>query len=122
MTRMYQDCHLIHADLSEYNLLWHQNRLHVIDVSQAVEPWHPEAMEFLQRDARNIVNFFRKAGVKKVLSIREVMSQVTGIDVDEDLTDNEFLKQVRCCRHVAFCGATFLNICCYNLAKVDGDY
>ena len=31
--RMFQRCKLVHADLSEYNLLYHQNEVWVIDVS-----------------------------------------------------------------------------------------
>ena len=34
---MYHECNLVHGDLSEYNLLWHENRPIIIDVSQSVE-------------------------------------------------------------------------------------
>lgn len=45
---MYQKCRLVHADLSEYNVLVHQNELWIIDVSQSVEPDHPRAFDFLR--------------------------------------------------------------------------
>lgn len=48
--RMYQRCKLVHADLSEYNLLYHKDEVWVIDVSQAVEHDHPMALDFLRRD------------------------------------------------------------------------
>lgn len=32
---MFQQCHLVHADLSEYNILYFEGRLAIIDVSQA---------------------------------------------------------------------------------------
>ena len=37
MRRMYHVCNLVHGDLSEYNILWHEERPVIIDVSQSVE-------------------------------------------------------------------------------------
>ena len=54
----------MHADLSEYNLLWHEARVHVIDVSQAVEHDHPMSMDFLRRDCVNVNEFFSRRGVR----------------------------------------------------------
>jgi len=54
MKTMYKDCLLVHADLSEYNLLWWQDQLYVIDVAQAVDAMHPRAMQFLLRDCRTV--------------------------------------------------------------------
>ena len=54
MKTMYQDCMLVHSDLSEYNLLWFNDLLHVIDVAQAVDAMHPRAMQFLLRDCRTV--------------------------------------------------------------------
>ena len=56
MIRLYKQCNLVHSDLSEYNILWHDGKCFVIDVSQAVEPNHPHALEFLYRDCVNIAN------------------------------------------------------------------
>ena len=56
MKRMYSKCDLIHADLSEFNLLWYLNRIWVIDVSQSVMIVHPHALQFLLRDCYNITN------------------------------------------------------------------
>lgn len=55
MKTMYSTCNLIHADLSEYNILWHCNKIWIIDVSQSVEPTHCNAMEFLLRDCTNVL-------------------------------------------------------------------
>jgi len=44
----------VHADLSEYNLLWWKDQLYVIDVAQAVDAMHPRAMQFLLRDCRTV--------------------------------------------------------------------
>ncbi|TQS35995.1 hypothetical protein Golomagni_03568 [Golovinomyces magnicellulatus] len=63
MRRMYQTCKLVHADLSEYNILYHENRLYIIDVSQSVEHDHPRTLEFLRMDIKNTTEFFKRKGV-----------------------------------------------------------
>jgi RIO kinase 1 len=54
---------LVHADLSEYNILWAEGPV-FIDVSQAVLLTHPNARRYLLRDIQNITHFFRKLGVE----------------------------------------------------------
>jgi serine/threonine-protein kinase RIO1 len=54
MKNMYHKAELVHADLSEYNILWCKGDCWFIDVGQAVEPRHPEAKSFLFRDCTNI--------------------------------------------------------------------
>ncbi|KAL3424951.1 RIO1 family protein [Phlyctema vagabunda] len=66
MRRMYQSCKLVHADLSEYNVLYHQKKLFIIDVSQSVEHDHPRSLEFLRMDIKNVTDFFRRKGVDVV--------------------------------------------------------
>lgn len=63
MRRLYQECRLVHADLSEYNSMVHQNRLYIIDVSQLVEPEHPMALDFLRMDIKNVNDFFSRQGI-----------------------------------------------------------
>lgn len=55
MIKMYTEAKLVHADLSEYNILWHDDKPWFIDVAQSVEPDHPSGLEFLMRDCNNIV-------------------------------------------------------------------
>ncbi|KAF1995957.1 Serine/threonine-protein kinase Rio1 [Amniculicola lignicola CBS 123094] len=76
MRIMYQVCRLVHADLSEYNLLYHDSKLYMIDVSQSVEHDHPRSLEFLRMDVKNVSDFFRSRNVE-VLSERKVFSFVT---------------------------------------------
>ena len=51
---MYRKCQLVHGDLSEYNMLWLDDTVYFIDVSQSVDRLHPHAHEFLLRDCRNV--------------------------------------------------------------------
>jgi RIO kinase 1 len=60
--RLY-DAGLVHGDLSEYNLVVHDGELVVIDLGQAVTVHHPNAGEFLERDCRNVADFFSGLGV-----------------------------------------------------------
>ena len=79
--RMYHECNLVHGDLSEYNLLWHEGRAKIIDVSQSVEHAHPYASDFLRKDISNITDFFRKRGMS-VLTKYALFQFVTSKDLD----------------------------------------
>ncbi|KPJ02494.1 Serine/threonine-protein kinase RIO3 [Papilio xuthus] len=88
MHKLYNVGHLVHADLSEYNILWWENKCWFIDVSQSVQPDHPNGLEFLLRDCRNIVNFFEKKGVPNIKSADELFKSITGFDeVDVNLLE-----------------------------------
>jgi RIO kinase 1 len=77
MRILYQTCKLVHADLSEYNVLFHEDKQWMIDVSQAVEHDHPRSLEFLRMDVKNVSDFFRSRNVE-TLSERRAFSFVTG--------------------------------------------
>ena len=53
---------LVHGDLSEYNLVVHEDRIYVLDLGQAVTIHHPNARDFLKRDCRNVASFFSRQG------------------------------------------------------------
>jgi RIO kinase 1 len=61
--KLYNECDLVHADLSEYNVMVWNGKPYLIDFGQAVLKVHPMADEFLERDVGNIIRFFDKAGV-----------------------------------------------------------
>jgi RIO kinase 1 len=85
MRIMYQECKLVHADFSEYNLLLHEGKIVVIDVGQAVEHDHPRALDFLRHDCRNIISFFRQFNVP-TLTIRRLFDFITDVSIaSEDL-------------------------------------
>ncbi|MFQ5940206.1 MAG: serine protein kinase RIO [Nitrososphaerales archaeon] len=54
---------LVHADLSEYNLFLHKNKIILFDFGSAVSTAHPNADQFLRRDISNINKFFNKKGI-----------------------------------------------------------
>ncbi|GAB0090871.1 Serine/threonine-protein kinase RIO1 [Sergentomyia squamirostris] len=82
MWDLYNLCRLVHADLSEFNLLVHREKLVIIDVSQSVEHDHPNALEFLRRDCREITKFFRKHGVA-VMTVQELFNFITDPTITE---------------------------------------
>ncbi|CAG2170526.1 unnamed protein product [Oppiella nova] len=88
LCKLYKDCDLVHADFSEYNLLWHENRLWCIDVSQAVLSTHPMAFKFLWRDCNNIHRFFAKRCLPELMSASEIFTTVCGKQLDSSL-ENE---------------------------------
>jgi RIO kinase 1 len=55
----------IHADLSPYNILFHEGRLTVIDFPQAVDPRvNPDAQALLERDLENVCRYWNRHGVR----------------------------------------------------------
>jgi RIO kinase 3 len=83
MKSMYENAHLVHADLSEYNILWHNKQCWFIDVSQAVDRHHPKALEFLYRDCVNVSTFFKKRAAEYARSAEELFTHITGLSVSE---------------------------------------
>jgi RIO kinase 1 len=76
MHTMFHQCKLVHADLSEYNILYHEGHLWIIDVSQSVEHDHPSAFDFLRNDIKNVEEFFGRLGVK-CLGLRRCFEFIT---------------------------------------------
>ncbi|XP_069575393.1 serine/threonine-protein kinase RIO1 isoform X2 [Brachyistius frenatus] len=76
MRKMFQDARLVHADLSEFNMLYHDGDAYIIDVSQSVEHDHPHALEFLRKDCSNVNAFFVKHDVA-VMTVRELFDFIT---------------------------------------------
>mmetsp|Transcript_182992 Transcript_182992/g.579916 ORF Transcript_182992/g.579916 Transcript_182992/m.579916 type:complete len:497 (+) Transcript_182992:116-1606(+) len=81
MRNMMQKCKLVHGDLSEYNILYHEKRLMIIDVSQSVESEHPQALDFLKRDCINVNNFFGRRIDRPVIPVRRLFDFVVVRDL-----------------------------------------
>lgn len=80
---MYRQCRLVHADLSEFNILYHDGKLVIIDVSQSVEHDHPHALEFLRKDCTNISQYFRKFEVS-TMTVKELFDFITDPTITEE--------------------------------------
>jgi len=79
MRILYRRAELVHADLSEYNIMLLDEKPYIIDMGQSVLRDHPNAMAYLKRDVKNILKFFSKFGVRKELE--DVVDYISG---DED--------------------------------------
>ena len=76
MKTMFESSNLIHSDLSQFNVLYHDNTPVIIDVGQAVLKSHPRAREFLHRDVHTIVKYFKRYKIK-LPSEEEVFRMIT---------------------------------------------
>ena len=57
--------HLIHGDLSAYNILYWDDDFKIIDFPQAVDPMHnPSAFAILARDIERLCQYFGRFGVE----------------------------------------------------------
>jgi len=61
LRRLFRDAHLVHGDLSEYNILVAESgQFTFIDWPQSVARTDPRAQGLLMRDVSNIIRFFAK--------------------------------------------------------------
>lgn len=76
---LYQRAHLVHGDLSEYNILFshREKRIWLIDFGQAVDRSHPDTETFLRRDLHTINRFFQRG------DLLEASSDEVGLLSDE---------------------------------------
>ncbi|KAK3132861.1 hypothetical protein QOZ80_6AG0528690 [Eleusine coracana subsp. coracana] len=93
MRTLYQKCKLVHGDLSEYNILYFEDQLYIIDVSQPVDLDHPSALDFLKEDYLHVSDFFRKRGIA-VMTATDLFNFV----VDQNIADkdvDDYLDEVQ---------------------------
>jgi RIO kinase 1 len=77
LRRLYRKGGLVHADLSEYNIMIWKGKPVIFDVGQSVLIKHPMAEKFIRRDLENIHRFFKKLD-SSVSSVDEMYKRVTG--------------------------------------------
>lgn len=73
---LYKKGGLVHADLSEYNVLMGPEPV-LVDFSMATDVKNLMADEFLLRDLTNLTNYFRKLGVR-VQEPKELFRKIKG--------------------------------------------
>lgn len=74
---LYNRAGLVHADLSEFNILYDGEPV-LIDMGQSVTLDHPMAGRFLQRDVANLARYFaRRYGVG---SEEEIWARIRGVE------------------------------------------
>jgi len=68
---------VVHADLSEFNVMVDEAQCWLIDWPQWIETTHPNAREILRRDVENVLRYFRrKYGIEYPLD--EAVARVIG--------------------------------------------
>jgi RIO kinase 1 len=80
---LYQRAHLVHGDLSEYNIMILGSQPVIFDFAQAVITEHPMAQSFLERDLLRMNGYFSKIGVS-VPPIERLTKWVKGEDVNKN--------------------------------------
>ncbi|ADJ14137.1 serine/threonine-protein kinase Rio1 [Halalkalicoccus jeotgali] len=80
--RRLDEAGLVHGDLSEYNIVFHDGQLVFLDMGQAVTVHHPNSEAFLRRDCENVVNFFARQGLET--DADDLYAFVTGESVPEE--------------------------------------
>ncbi len=70
---------LVHGDLSGFNILNHNDKPVLIDMSQAAPLDDPNALEWLKRDIKNISTLFRKWGIE--IDEEELFKKITNTKI-----------------------------------------
>lgn len=86
MRTLFKKCKLVHADFSEYNILYYEKEIYIIDVGQAIEDYHLNALAFLRRDCANINSFFERNGIETITN-QQLFDIVTIFDYKDDIED-----------------------------------
>ncbi len=72
---------LVHADYSEYNIMYLDGEIYIIDVAQAVSTSHPNYLDFLKHDIGNIYRFFTKQAKLKIQNLENLMKEIIGCKI-----------------------------------------
>ncbi|MDD7424212.1 MAG: serine protein kinase RIO [Candidatus Methanomethylophilaceae archaeon] len=84
----FRDAHLVHGDLSEYNILVWDGEPVVIDCGQAMTADHFNAKEYLLRDINNVNRFFKNRGAD-IIDPERILEEAYSEDDDSDTEEEE---------------------------------
>ncbi len=76
LSRLYYKAGIVHADLSEYNILVWENFPHIIDMGQSMTWDHPLAYEFFYRDMNQLLKVLQRLGFKEFKTPHDVIREL----------------------------------------------
>jgi RIO kinase 1 len=76
LKRLYNDAGLVHADLSEYNIMIWEKKPVIFDFAQSVLVNHPMSDRFLRRDLENLHRYFKRE-VPNILPLDQMYEGIT---------------------------------------------
>lgn len=97
--RAYMNAHIIHADLSQFNVVIKTDgTILIIDWPQSIRANHPNAAEILKRDVSNVLRFFSRRfkvryPVDRALAYVTGESQVMGISAQQDVPARDISRR-----------------------------
>ena len=74
---LWKSAKLVHGDLSEYNILYGNGHLYIIDMGQAVTLDHLNAPGFLKRDLEQVNRFF--SGRCTIIKVSDILEELCGV-------------------------------------------
>ncbi|CAG9831733.1 unnamed protein product [Diabrotica balteata] len=95
MKILFNKVNLVHADLTEDNILLYEDKCYFIDVSECVENSHEKAILCLYRDCINITDFFSKKDIPDVATPNGLFSYITGFDFHDRVALPEIKESLK---------------------------
>jgi RIO kinase 1 len=75
LARLYYKAEIVHADLSEYNILVWEDKPYIIDMGQSMTWDHPLAYEFFYRDMNQLLKILQRLG-RNYSTVQEVIKEL----------------------------------------------
>ncbi|XP_072389998.1 serine/threonine-protein kinase RIO3-like isoform X2 [Diabrotica undecimpunctata] len=95
MKILFNKVNLVHADLTEDNILWYEDKCYFIDASKCVESSHKKAILCLYRDCINITDFFSKKDVARKIPDVATPNELFCFITDFNFHDRVALPEIK---------------------------